>query len=395
MTHESPTESPTNTPKWQPPRGIAYEYTPGAAKPFRLRWTADGTRRSESFEHEDHREDRARGLADARKDHGKAMLTFSPAGWSEYLTAKEISHGADLRDVARAWLAGSADSSPVSTITAADAVSKYVTRRFASDIRRDTDTGRHIDLHLSRRFCGQFGNVRLSEITAEQIREWLYGITSKKTGAKHGSIAKRQHLKDLNVFFVRAIREGWVRKNPCELVDLPEVPVKDVQILTVDQAKRLLFANRKYPIAARLALEMFGGLRAASAERIQKAHIDFEAHGIRLPGGIHKGGKTLYRQGQPDVLWKWLKAAPETCWTEINEGNYGHEKVKAVVRAFGPDFTMPHNALRHSFASYLIALTGNLPNVSYLMQHTSTATTTIYEGIARRSEAKKYFAISP
>jgi site-specific recombinase XerD len=262
-------------------------------------------------------------------------------------------------------------------------------------VNRDSDTGRHLDLHLQRRFAGKFGGMRLDAVTPDMLRNWLDDIVSEKTGEKLGTIAKRQHRKDLNVFFVRAIREGWVKKNPCELVDLPEVPVKDVQILTVDQAKQLLFANRKQPIAARLALEMFGGLRAASAERIKKDHIDFEARGIRFPGGLHKGGKTLYRQGQPDVLWQWLKAAPETCWTDIDEGNYGAQKSAAVRRAFGPDFTMPHNALRHSFASYHLAAFKSIAQTGYLMQHTNGHTTGIYEGVAREAEAKKYFSISP
>jgi len=352
-------------------------------------------RKSEQFETEDTREQRARDLADARAEHGKAMLRFDPAGWSEYLTAKEIANGADLRTVAREWIAGAYESAPISTITVKEAVANYLARRFASDVNRDSDTGRHLDLHLQRRFVGKFGGMRLDAVTADMLRNWLDEIVSEKTGEKLGTIAKRQHRKDLNVFFVRAIREGWVKKNPCELVDLPEVPVKDVQILTIEQAKQLLFANRKQPIAARLALEMFGGLRAASAERIKKEHIDFEAKGIRFPGGIHKGGKTLYRQGQPENLWQWLKAAPEACWTDIDEGNYGAKKSAAVLRAFGPDFTMPHNALRHSFASYHLAAFKSIAQTGYLMQHTNGHTTGIYEGVAHEAEAKKYFSISP
>lgn len=377
---------------WAPPRGIRYlPEREGRENGFGLSWREGGKPQFRFFPTAQKREVAAQKLAEAKEEHGRAAMAFDPV---EYAEAKLIVGGFDLRKVARAWIAFRGGNSGSDSLLARDAARKYLALRFSNDVKAGSDTARHIDLHV-RRFVAQFGDMKLCDVTPVMLREWLPSIVSNKTGQKIGLLAQRQHRKDLNVFYCRAVREGWTDTNPLELVDAPVIPAKDVQILTVDQAKRLLFANRGFPIAARLALEMFGGLRAASVERLKKEHVDFESHGIRLPADLHKSGRTMYRQGQPDVLWKWLKAAPEETWTKINEGNYGHEKVKAVRRAFGPDFTLPHNVLRHSFASYHIAGYKSLSQTGYLMQHTSGHTTSVYEGVARESDAKKYFSISP
>jgi len=405
--------------EWKPPRGILYLATrEGRPKPFGLRWRERGNPKPhfQFFATEAERQKAAKSLAEKRAEHGRSILEFTPDGWAEYLAAKELAEGLDLREMAREWMAASeiADGADLRTVarewlaskggdtgqfrsalTVREAVTKYLELRYTSDVNQDGDTGRHLDLHLAKRFVGAFGDLMVDEVTPEAIRDWLANIKSSKTGEKIGNLSRRHHRKDVNTFFKRAQREEWVKKNPCERVDLPKIQVKDVQILTVQQARAILSKNVGRPIAARLALEMFGGLRAASVERLKKEHIDWDRKGIRMPGELHKSQKTVYRQGQPDVLWAWLTAAPETTWTEINEGNYGHEKVNAIRRAFGPDFTLPHNSMRHSFASYHLAANKSLSQTGYLMQHTSTHTTTKYEGMAQEQDAKDYFALTP
>jgi len=383
---------------WKPPRGIRYLPTrDDRAMPFGLSWREGGKLTFKFFKDEGDRETLARKLSEALKERGRAVLSFNAEGWAEFVAAKEIAWGQDLRTVAREWVAGRRpeDMRPPTCISVREAVEKYLALRFAADITETGITGCEYDLHLRRRFGGTFGTMRLDDVTADQIREWISGIKSFFTGKPVSATAQWHHRKNVNTFFRRAVREGWIKKNPCELVDPPKIEAQDVQILTVEQARQLLFANRDQPIAAKLALEMFGGLRCSSVERIKREHIDLKAKGIRMPGGLHKSGASKYRQGQPAICWAWLRAAPETCWTEITASNYKEKKAAAFRRAFGADFRPPKNCLRHSFASYYIAMTGSLQGASYLMQHTDLLTTTIYEGMAKKAEAKKYFSISP
>ena len=111
-----------------------------------------------------------------------------------------------------------------------------------------------------------------------------------------------------------------------------------------------------------------------------------------MPGAIHKSRKRKFRQGQPAALWAWLEHVRVNlpkCW-EMPPKEYFNEKRDAFVRA---SVTLPHIGLRHSFASYLLAETKDLPAVSYQMQHSKTTMTEKYEGRATEADAKRYFAI--
>jgi len=253
------------------------------------------------------------------------------------------------------------------------------------------ETWRHYRIHLTERFCARFGEMRLNELTADHLREWLSSLRNPRTGEPMDAATKQHHRKDVNTFLIRARREGWILSNPCELVTLPREIEVDVTVIPVDAAIQFFRANRDQKVIGRLALEAFGGLRYSTAGRIQLDNVNFTERGIEMPGPIHKSGKRKYRQGHPENLWKWLEHAPADCWT-MNFRQYREEKKAAYIRA---SVAGSHNIWRHSFASYLLALTKNLPLVGYLMQHQHTATTQIYEGVASEADAKRYFAITP
>ncbi len=122
--------------------------------------------------------------------------------------------------------------------------------------------------------------------------------------------------------------------------------------------------------------------------------INYEQKGLEMPGVIHKSRKRKFRQGQPAALWAWLEHVRVNlpgCW-EMTAKEYYNEKHDAFVRA---GVTNPHNGLRHSFASYLLALTKDLPAVGYQMQHSKTTMTENYEGRATEADAKRFFEILP
>jgi site-specific recombinase XerD len=132
-------------------------------------------------------------------------------------------------------------------------------------------------------------------------------------------------------------------------------------------------------------------MRASSAGRLSKDHINFAERGIAMPGQKHKSGKRKFRQGHPDVLWAWLEAATDETWN-LSPTNYAKLKSLAFIRA---RVSNPGNVLRDSFASYLLALTKDMGGVGYLMQHTRSSTTEGYEGIATEKDAKLVLAMTP
>jgi integrase len=162
--------------------------------------------------------------------------------------------------------------------------------------------------------------------------------------------------------------------------------------MSIDDLQKLFSKNRDFPIVGRMALELWGGLRASSAERAQKEHFNFKEKGFELPGQKHKSGKRKYRSGHPETLWKWLEHAGDRAWTEITEKNYDRLKGEAFIRA---GVTNPGNGLRHSFVSYHLACYKNPGLTQRLAQHRHFSTTEGYEGFATEADAKLWEAILP
>lgn len=395
MANERHTDRQTNGKRgYEPPRGIRFFTVDRAgpdAKRFFMQWREKGgQRRSEGFATAGDREIAAKALAEKRAEHGSAVLAFDPAKWRRFLEAEQLAGGADLVDVAKEWLKLRQGTVKLAGLTVAQAIEKYLALRAAETL--DASTTRHVEKHVRDRFGAGHGALPLADVTPDTIRAWLASLTHPKTGEPMSSLTKRHHRKDLNTFLNRAVAEGWLLRNPCESVALPKIREDDVTVLPVEDAERLFGpANKGQRVLARLALEAFGGLRYVSAGRIRKEHVDFAAKGLTMPGGLHKSGKRKFRQGQPDNLWAWLAAAPESCW-EMSLVQYRHEKREAFVRA---GVAMPKNVVRHSFGSYHVAAHRNQPLTAYLMQHNNPKTTDIYLGVATAADAARYFAILP
>lgn len=370
------------------PRGVIIgNWDSSRKKPYYVRYGPN--RAYESYANESDRNDRASKLARLQEDEGTKVFEFDPQAWKAYM-AFLARTGATLADLERMW--DQWHRKPKTTPLVKDAVEAYLVLRLNEDITKDSDTHRHLKKHLRDRFAGYFSAFTLGDLTTQRIREWLADLKNPKTGHPMTNITKRHHRKDVNTFLKRAVAEKWTDENPCESVIPPKIDDEDVSVLKPREIFDLLKANRKELVVGKMCAELFAGLRCSSAERLKSEHLKREDKGIEMPGQVHKSGKRKFRQGQPSVFWKWVSFVPEESWTEVSEKNYDHLKGDAFIRAH---VTNSGNCLRHSFASYLLALTKNMATVGYLMQHKHTATTEKYEGVATEADAKLVMAMTP
>lgn len=354
-------------------------------KPWFVRWGKD--RKVESFAVERDRNDAAEKLAGAKETDGSAVLQFDAVAWREW-QAFRVRCPAPLHELEALWRDKGA-ARPGMTV--ADAIARYKALRLAEGMVENSDTHRHVKLHLTR-FEKEFGFLDLKALTPDLIREWLAKLTNPDNGNPMSSLTRRHHRKDVNTFLKRCVGEEWCAKNPCEKVVPPKIEEEDKEVLTARQIFDLLHFNRDEAVIGRMAFELFGGLRCSSVERLTPEHVKRDAKGIRLPGALHKSTKTKFRQGHPDVLWAWFDHMGERIWTEVSQKNYDEKKRDAFVRARVPN---SGNVLRSSFASYMLAVKKSVPEVSYLMQHRKTTTTEIYEGVADENDAKLVLAMTP
>lgn len=392
--NKSTTKLPTPPQQWEPPRGIWYEFNKQRpAVPFMLRWTEDGKLRSQSFADEETRETTARALADKREDHGREVLTFDPREWRRWLEFKERAGDVDPMDILREWQAMRGDSkAPAGRISVGEASSQYLA--FRAQGRLSDDTRRHIEKHVGERFVGALGATPVRDVTPGAINDWLGSLTNSK-GARKGlaveALTRRHHRKDVKTFFDFCVRQGWLMRNPCELVAVPHVEEEDVQLLTVEEGRRLFAANEGHRVAGRMALEAFGFLRASRAGRLELKHINFAERGILFRGDGEKGTKARFRQGHPDNLWAWLARAADETWG-MQWWEYRNEKRNAFVRA-GIDAS--ENRLRKTCLSAHLSWQKNQPLTSHLAQHRHTSTTDIYLGVMTEADGRAWFSIGP
>lgn len=377
----------------EPPAGLWYEKSRAAEKPFRARWRQPGGAKvSRGFESA---EDRARFAGEwlkQREQLGRAAQIVTPdmvATWQEF---SRLTGGTPPLEVARWW--AKVHGSLGGGLPLDEAVRRYLSVREVAPGQRDTMN--HLRLHL-RRLSEHFGAKPIGEITSEHVRTWLQGLRSKRLGgAPVGEGSRRHHYLSANLLFEHAVRESWLERSPMRAVEAPTWgPVAEVGILTVDQARELFWVNRYQPVIARMALEAFGGLRASSAGRLLGEHVVWHSQGVDLPASLHKSSRRHFVDGQPANLWRWLGAFAFTPATwALSPRMYALEKSLAFSRA---KITAPHNALRHSFATYHLAAFKDPGRTAVLMQHRRSPEILWrhYVGRATEAEGRAFFEIVP
>jgi len=156
-------------------------------------------------------------------------------------------------------------------------------------------------------------------------------------------------------------------------------PEKMIQFLT-EASERLI------PL---LAIGGFAGLRTSEIMRLHWEEIDFSQGHIEV-----KAGKTKTAQRRHAPLLPNLKS-----WLKPYKGLTGPvcstREVETERRKLAEDlkFEWPNNALRHSYASYRMALTGNAQKVSSEMGNSPQMIYRNYRKLVTKREGEEWFSI--
>lgn len=362
-----------------PARITIGEWKDGRRKRFFLRHGVD--KQMLSFEHESQRNDAAEKLASEVQGEGLNVLEFHGAEWKAYqdFLREANTSLAELKELHRLY-------AKKTNMSVADSVTQY--RKLRSTEGLNADSLRHTKKILER-FVDTWGSLPLVQITPDHIRDWLAQL--KRQHDFHPQTL-RHHRKEVATLFSYARREQWVRDNPCDAVIPPKVDAKEAAVLGLKDALSLFKEALGSPIASKLALEAFAGLRVSSAARLKPEEIDWEHLGLTLPAAKNKLEKRFYVGPLPENLFTWLKL-PGQAW-DISESYY--DKLKAQV------FTAAHvknpgNVLRHSFCTYHIAAYLDASKTATLLTHSNPAM--LYQhyrgkGVTQQ-DGLAYFQISP
>lgn len=228
-----------------------------------------------------------------------------------------------------------------------------------------------------RQFAAGREERALADFTAEDVDAWLSRYPSHYT--------RQTWLNRLSTLFSFAVRRGYVVANPCDRIDRVTVDKKPPAILTPAQSRELLAAC---PTVMRpyLVLGMFAGIRPEEIERMEWSHINLDMGTARVDGKTRRRRLVTL---EPVAVTELRKHPLRTGDVAPSGATIARWRSKAR-RVIGLD-KWPQDLLRHTAASYLLALHGDAGKVALRLGNSAGILLTHYNEPVPKEAAEAFF----
>ena len=304
------------------------------------------------------------------------------AGIEEYAGAKRMAGHQDLRKIVHdycnePWVVGR--RTPVGVLA-----ERFVAERKSTNHRPEYTDGLYYTL---RRLTDAVGNIAIGDITKDQLEAVI------KSGGKVARSHKTYQTNIRTFFRWCQVQEYLDPRRPSEAQKLTKIKVDapTPEIYTVEEARRMLTETRDVPGLLLLSLGFFSGIRHAELQRIKWEAIQ--------PGGVitvDPAVSKIRSKTRTIPISTVLQA-----WLEPFFGSTGmvlphlltRDKLSAHLRAAGSKWK--RNGLRHSFASYRLAITGSYIKTADEDGHSPYILERHYKGRTTQQAAEEYFSLRP
>lgn len=248
----------------------------------------------------------------------------------------------------------------------------------------------------------------LASLTLTDFRSWLAQMAHENIGAA----SRARALAGVRSFFRWLDRTGRLHNSAIDLLRSPKTPKRLPRPLTEDNAQEVVALAKNVPQENWVGLrdEALFTLLYAAGLRIS------EALGLCHGDLVHKDKIIVTGKGSKQRIVPLLPLAQETMAKYIAECPFSSSpKAPVFVGVRGgvlnagvaqrqlrrlrrdlnlPDTVTPH-ALRHSFATHLLASGADLRSLQELLGHSSLSTTQLYTRIEAVQLAETYRAAHP
>ena len=243
-----------------------------------------------------------------------------------------------------------------------------------------------------RKNFGDAFRCYLDSVTTAEMDAWLRGRgVAPRT--------RRNLVLMLRTFFNFAKGQGYLPKGMPTEADTLTLPKKtdgdSIGIFTPEEMQTLLTGTKAHPVNNEyrlwLALGGFAGLRTAEILRLEWGkHVQIERGLIQVSGDIAKANGRRIIAMQPNLA----------AWLSAYKGRTGKvfepradERAHAYADRLGVEWKP--NALRHSFISYLVAKSKNLPAVALEAGNSVAIVNRHYRELVTEAAGKEWFGITP
>jgi integrase len=175
--------------------------------------------------------------------------------------------------------------------TVAEWMSTFMTEVAASAVRPSTLARYEQELRLY--ILPELGALRLDKVQPQHLsrfyRELLQVLSPNSVRRIHALLRHSMNV---------ALRWGLVTTNPATLVDPPPIPHKEIQPLSLSEARRLLETAAGGSMYARWALAVTLGLRQGEALGLRWTDVDLENGQLRILQALQRqsGGQLVFVQ---------------------------------------------------------------------------------------------------
>jgi integrase len=271
-----------------------------------------------------------------------------------------------------------------------DAISRFVRSRISDQCR--ARTVEWYEDRLARMFAARPDTI-IGRIDRTELRRWIAeSATTESTRAANARACRtlwRWALAQEPQLVAEDVTSG-LRTTPPRNGDS-----KPIEFLSVEDCAKIMHNGAEYRSA--FALMLFAGIRPEEVAGRGKPwlrweHVNTRERLIRIPPEIAKTRRARIIEGLPPTLWRWLE--PSRPDAQISPCR-GVDCAQRVAAGFVDHW--PHDAFRHSFATYAVALLADFAQVALWMGHEGNPTMlhVHYRGLARKADAVRFWALKP
>ncbi len=365
-------------PSW--PRILRRVYPSGQVA-YQIAVMVNGIRTRETFKTRDEANTRAEQMRVARQNEGTAAFSLATDVRVEAAKCTEMlrPYSATITEACQHYV------DHVLRYRTAPSIDEIVEKMIADagKANRRPDTIAELRQRLGQ-FAAVYGVRQVTSITFEEVEQWIGEANSPRS-----RINRRRKLGQLFNF---AIRRKWAEENLALLVTPPDYDDQEPGILSVEQCAHLLEHATKFNLLPYIALGLFAGLRASELERMEWSKVKLAERIITVDATASKV-RSRRNVEINDTLAACLKLCTKKSGPVVNLVNFPDRRKSLATAAGITDW--PHNALRHSFGSYHLAMHNDDLKTAFQMGNSPTMVHRHYKALVTKSEAERFWALRP
>jgi len=227
----------------------------------------------------------------------------------------------------------------------------------------------------------------VDEITTKDIEEWF-------RGRKEALVTQASSVTRFRTWFLFCIKKGWLVKNPCDGLEEIHVQESVPKILTPEQIEKVIQTGKANPAyLAWLTLALFVGVRPEEIDLITWDDVDLAARTLTISA---EASKVRKRRIVPlsDTAKEWLQFAQKKN-SRFGMSLSSKRRFVVKLRASIGLKRWPQDVLRHTAASYLLALHQDAGRVATMLGNSVSILHKHYKGLVTPEQCAAFWGLRP